>query len=175
LDLVIVFVGVYVIGARGQLAISTSRDAWGITLAVCASIAFAMWQDGIEDFETRVESSPSRLWFLAFVFLVSYTIVVTVAYAKGHAPRFDRTDTLVLGANGLRVALVYWLLNLAIRRAGPLLPAIILLVQVPLTILLDRAVLATMVSTQLWIGAVLITLGTVSVLLQELDAPQPSH
>jgi drug/metabolite transporter (DMT)-like permease len=148
----------------------TFGDAVGSIYALVAGVSFALWAEAMERVERRLCSRGERCLLLGLVFLASYAVIITIVYAKASGPPgLSNSDIVIVALNGIRVAVVYFLMNVAIRLAGPLLPSIILVSEVPITMIIDHLVLGTVLPGQLLVGALAIVLGTLSVLSDELS------
>jgi drug/metabolite transporter (DMT)-like permease len=164
----LVALGVWLANADPNFHVRTGADLTGSMIALIAGASFALWAYLMDRVEDRVPRASTRMRLLALVFFASYTLLVTAAWLREDAAPIGRYALNVLALNGVRVAIVYYLFQLAIRRAGPLLPSVVVVVQVPLTMLVDHVWLRTTIPPQLIIGATLIVLGIVALLSDEL-------
>jgi drug/metabolite transporter (DMT)-like permease len=99
---------------------------------------------------------------MAFVFLISYVGVVSMAYFSGRRPVVNVLALGILVLNGLRVALVYVIYHAAVRRLGALLASVIVALKVPLTMLWDSRLLNQPPVRNLVFGAAAIVLGAMT-------------
>jgi hypothetical protein len=87
------------------------------------------------------------------------------------------TDVLLIVGNGLRVAIVYVVFQLAVRRGGPLLAVVVGILQVPLTLVFEALLLGSAVDARLAIGVAAAFAGTAALCIDqaEQDATAPSR
>lgn len=162
LVLALVSVGTWVITADDDFSIRSGSQLYGSLAAILAGVSFAVWADRVDDIEARAPSMSDRLMSLALVFLTTYALVISVEYLIGESPRYPVTDLVILIGNGFRVAAVYVLFQVAISYAGPLIPTIIVVLQVPLTMMFEHILLDTPIPNRLIVGAVAIGIGGAS-------------
>jgi drug/metabolite transporter (DMT)-like permease len=105
----------------------------------------------------------SLVFFLCYVALLTYSFFFTPA-----PPALSTTDYLVLVLNGVRVAVVHVLYVFAVKKAGPLLAGVLVVLMVPMTFPFDRVWNNAVISTPLVLGSVLIVLSAVGLLSDEL-------
>jgi drug/metabolite transporter (DMT)-like permease len=165
---VVVLLGVWITAAQSDLRFQSGPALIGSLIALGAGASFASWAYLMEGVEVSIERTHLRMKLLAAVFFGSYAVLVTITWLMGHRAQLSPEALTVLGLNGVRVAAVYYLFQLAVKRAGPLLPSVVVVLQVPLTMLWDHVWLKTVIPTQLFLGAGLIMLGIVAFLSDEL-------
>ena len=164
--IILVSAGTWVITAQQGFSVSSERSAIGSGLAILAGVSFAVWGDLAEDVEQRIGGVAPRLRLLGLVFLGSFLVVLPFALQQGFR-QLRTLDVLIIGANGVRVAIVYVLLQAAIRNAGPLLTFTLLAAQVPLTFIWDSLFLGTQTASALVLGAAAIVTGGVALVVRE--------
>jgi len=168
LALALVVIAALVVNLDPGFILRSGDNAIGSLIAVSAGASFALWTFTLDELKARMRSMAARLRTLSLVFMTSFTLLVTLGYLRGGSPSLSTRDFAILSINGLRVAVVHLLYQLAIEKAGPLLASIILVFMVPLTFPFDRFWNGALISTQLVIGALLIVLAAVGLLGDEL-------
>ena len=131
----------------------------GSLLALAAGASFALWADIADDIETRVRSMSSRFGVLASVFSLTFGVAAVAAWVLGPFPHLSATDAAIIVGNGLRVAVVYVVFQLAVRRGGPLLAVVVATLQVPLTLLFEALLLEVPLEAGLLIGVAAAEIG----------------
>ncbi len=151
------------------LYLKRESELIGSFVAVVAGLSFAFYAYQVGKVEKIIENVSTRMRFLAMVFCGAFATVLTVAHVSISEPISASADLAILVANGFRVALVYVIYHEAVRRAGVLIPATIVVLQVPLTMFWDARFLGTPMPRPLMIGAFLIVMGVVTLLVDELS------
>lgn len=174
LALALVSIGVLLVNMDAGFILRDRRTVAGSLIAVGAGASWAVWTYTMDALKDRMGSIAERMRTLSLVFVSSYTILVTLDYLSGSASQLSTRDHLILFLNGLRVAAVYLLYQVAIEKAGPLLASVVLVLMVPFTFPFDSVWNAASASPQLMIGAALIVLAAVGLLSDELRRAQPA-
>lgn len=148
-------VGAILIVADQNFAFPMNSSAtYGSILAVCGGAGFAVFGTSLEKIERGKHSLSSRLSFMGVTFAISCGVVLAVAYLAHRVPAtIDNRSMTILVLNGLRVAVVYLLYQVAVRHIGALLAGILITLDVPLTMLWDSRLLHRQVVAKLVIGA----------------------
>ena len=168
LALALVVIAAFVVNLDSGFILRSGDRAVGSLIAVLAGASFAVWTFTLDELKPRMGSVAARLRTLSLVFATSFTLLVTVGYLRGGSPPLSTRDFGILSINGLRVAVVHLLYQVAIEKAGPLLASIILVLMVPLTFPFDEFWNGALISPQLVIGALLIVFAAVGLLGDEL-------
>lgn len=134
----------------------------GSGLALAAGASFAWWADLADDIETRVDRMSARLGVLARVFGLTFAVAAATAWAIGPIESPSWTDAVIVIANGLRVAVVYVVFQLAVRRGGPLLAVVVGMLQVPLTLLSEAVWFGVALDARFSIGVAAACVGTIA-------------
>jgi len=169
LSLILVVLGIWVINVDKDFNLLGADAIIGSLISLLAGVSFAAWGYLIDEFETKSPSTPDRLRFLSHVFFGSYIILLTWVYFSGVTWTVTTENTSLLALNGVRVALVYLLFSLAIKKAGALLPSVIVIIQIPMTFYFDAILNDTSITAQLWIGSILIIVAAIGVTGDELQ------
>ena len=174
-SVVLVLAGAWILTVGRELTFQLGGPTTGSAIAIGAGVAFAIWSTAVDDIERQIKLNSTRLSFLTYVFFASFVFAITVAYIISRSPALTVADNLILAGNGLRVALVYTLFQLAVRKGGPLLAVVVAVSQVPLTLLWEHRFLSEPISTELIIGVVAITAGAVALLIDEFQTRRPTR
>jgi drug/metabolite transporter (DMT)-like permease len=151
--------GTILITVNEQFGFTGGDAIRGSVFAILAGASFALFGVAIEKIEQGNSGLAGRLRFLSGIFIVSYVCIISLAYFQGSLVSFDRTVLIVLGLNGLRVAVVYALYYAAIRRIGALFASVLVAIEVPLTMLWDWTLLNRPPGLRLIWGSIAILLG----------------
>ncbi|HEU5076206.1 MAG TPA: hypothetical protein VFU02_18565, partial [Polyangiaceae bacterium] len=140
-------------------------------------VCFALWADLADDLEARLDRMSTRLGVLMRVFWLTFGIAAVASWWLGALERPLLTDALIILGNGLRVAVVYAVFQLAVRRGGPLLAVVVGILQVPLTLLTEAWLLGATSGARLVIGVLAAFAGTIALSIdqaqQDATAPRP--
>jgi len=168
----VVLLGAWLLTARGA---STESSFVGSGLALAAGVCFALWADLADDLEARLDRMSTRLGVLARVFSLTFCGAAVAAWLSGPLPMPTLSDALIVVGNGLRVAIVYVVFQLAIRRGGPLLAVVVGILQVPLTLLSEAVLLEFRFDAGLAIGVAAAFAGTIALCIDQAqqDATAP--
>lgn len=142
---------------HGEIAFGSAADQQGSLLALGAGVTFAAFSVAFERLGRLSQSA--QLKTLGIVFAASYVTILTWAYFSGVPFVFDANATPIALANGVRVAVVYFIFIAAVERIGSLLTSVIVSLEVVLTVLWDKIFLSTSPTLGLCIGAVIILAG----------------
>lgn len=172
---VMVTLGAALLTVDDGFRIGSGRHLMGSIIALCAGFSFAVWADRTDEVKARLPDAAARWRYLAGVFGVTGAASALAAVVSGPYPALSAAGVLLVLFNGVRVAIVYALFEAAVRRVGPLLPTVLVVLQVPLTIVVERVWLGEPVSARVVMGALTIMLGG-GVLLADryLQPPVPS-
>jgi drug/metabolite transporter (DMT)-like permease len=154
--------GTLLITANDRFGFTGGSQITGSLYAILAGASFALFGVGIEKIEQSESGLAGRLRFLAMIFLISYIVIISIAYFRGRMISFDRIVLILLVLNGLRIAVVYALYYAAVRRLGALFASVLVAIEVPLTMLWDWLFLNTSPELRLIWGAVAILLGAIT-------------
>lgn len=169
LALVLVLLGAFLLNVDPGFVLRTGTAITGSLVAVAAGASFALWTFTMDELKNAFETKSERMRTLALVFFISYVVLLTYSFFFTPAPpRLSTTDYAVLILNGLRVAVVHVLYVLAVKKAGPLLASVVVVLMVPMTFPFDRMWNNATISTQLVLGSLLIVLAAVGLLSDEL-------
>jgi len=149
---------------------SDGRSLVGSLLALAAGAGFALWADIADDIETRVQTMSTRLGVLATIFSLTFGVAAAAAWILTPLPHLSATDAAIIAGNGLRVAVVYVVFQLAVRRGGPLLAVVVASLQVPLTLLFEALLLEVPLGAGLLIGVAAAVLGTMALSIDQAKA-----
>lgn len=152
--------------ASGHIA-SDGPSLVGSLLALAAGAGFALWADIADDIETRVRLMSTRLGVLASVFSLTFAVAAAAAWLLAPLPSLSAADGAIIAGNGLRVAIVYVLFQLAVRRGGPLLAVLVATLQVPLTLLFETLWLEVALDAGLLIGVSAAVAGTIALSIDQ--------
>jgi drug/metabolite transporter (DMT)-like permease len=170
--LALVLLGAFIVNIDSGFVLRTGDNIRGSLIAVAAGASFALWTFTMDELRASFTSIAVRMRTLAFIFFVSYVVLITYGYfASGHSLLTTR-DYIILSLNGVRVAFVHVLYTFAVQKAGALLASVILVLMVPLTFPFDNIWNQATISAQLIIGATLIVLAAVGLLSDELRRAQ---
>lgn len=168
LGLVVVGTTLTVADLSGEaFRLRTGSDILGSLFALGAGASFALLSIGLDEMKPQLIHLYTRLSFMTRVFLLSYVAVLTLAYLSQEAPLLDAKSLGILVANGIRVAVVYLIYLAAIRRIGALLTAVFVSFEVFLTMLWDHVLLQRAPAATLWLGAIIIVAGGLTLLMQQ--------
>jgi drug/metabolite transporter (DMT)-like permease len=174
--LVVSLLGAWLLTAHagGNIA-GDGASLWGSLLALAAGASFALWADVADDMETRMRSMSTRFGVLASVFSLTFAVAALAAWVLAPVPSLSAADAAIIAANGLRVAVVYILFQLAVRRGGPLLAVVVATLQVPLTLLFEALWLDVALDRGLLIGVAGAVAGTIALSVDqaEVDGAPP--
>ena len=142
--------------------------------AIGAGACFALFAVALEKVASSQQRFLTKLRSLAMVFFASFVVVSAVAYYAGSRPTADWVTWGILVANGVRVAFVYVFFYAAIERIGALLTSVLVSLEVGLTMLWDFILLGKEPAATLWIGAIIIVFGGLTLVVQD-EARTPAH
>lgn len=160
-SVVLVVFAAVVIAADDHMQFSAGAPLTGSLLAITGGLTFAVFTVALDKIDRTNATRAGRLFFLGIVFFVSYSALVTVAYLTHKPVPLETTTLLILGGNGLRVALVYALYQAAIRRIGGILTSVIVALEVPLTMVFESVILDRPPSTRLIVGSIGVLAGAI--------------
>jgi drug/metabolite transporter (DMT)-like permease len=170
----VVLLGAWLLTARGA---SAEASLAGSGLALAAGVCFALWADLADDLEVDTDRMSARLGVLTRVFSLTFCVAAVAAWLSGQVQMPTLSDALIVIGNGLRVAIVYVLFQLAIRRGGPLLAVVVGILQVPLTLLSEALLLELHFDAGHTIGVAAAFAGTIALCIdqaqQDATAPRP--
>ena len=148
----------------------------GSGLALAAGACFAIWADLADDIEARLDRMSTRFELLARIFGLTFCVAAAAAWLLGPLARPSTIDALIIVANGLRVAIVYIVFQLAVRRGGPLLAVVVAILQVPLTLLSEMVLLDASIDARFAIGVAAAFAGTIALCIDQARAdPTAPH
>jgi drug/metabolite transporter (DMT)-like permease len=165
--------GVWFANSDAAFSLRLGPQLTGSSIAIAAGASFAVWAYVIDVAEDKIKRVSSRMEMLALVFLGSYAILLTAAWLTGSEVPRGRFEVILLTLNGLRVGVVYYLFQLAVRKAGPLLPSVVVVIQIPMTMFVDHVWLGTEIGRNLMIGGAIIVLSVIGLLTDELQRANP--
>ncbi len=169
LAVILVVVGLIIIVAdlsNSGFQFKSGDDVVGSLLALGAGFCFAVFAISLDKMCEKYSNFVSELNLLFQVFSLSYIGVVSFAFFMKRVPQLDPAAITILCLNGLRVAIVYWIFMAAIRRIGSLLTIVIVSFEVFLTMLWDHLWLDKAPPVTLWLGAIIIVAGSLTLLTQ---------
>jgi len=140
----------------------TGASLVGSGLALAAGASFAWWADLADDVETRVDRMSDRLAVLARVLGLTFGVAAAAAWWLGPLEMPSLTDALIIMGNGLRVAIVAVVFQLAVRRGGPLLAVVVGILQVPMTLLSEALWLGVALDARFSLGVAAACVGTIA-------------
>lgn len=167
--LLLVTLGAFLVNCGEGFTLRTGNDLTGMGIAIGAGVCFALWTFFMGEIEDETRSSTARLRLLATIFFASYTVAISFGYFGDTRPALTSTEIGILALNGLRVAVVYLLFQLAIKYAGPLLATVVVVLQVPLTFPFDHWFNKAPITPTLILGATLIVLAAMGLLSDEIQ------
>lgn len=169
LALVLVLLGAFIVNIDGGFVLRTGDNITGSLIAVAAGASFALWTFTMDEIKASFTSPAERMRTLAYVFFLSYVVLLTYGfYFAPSTSQLTTPDYIILVLNGLRVAVVYMIYVFAVKKAGPLLASVILVLMVPMTFPFDSIWNKATISAQLIVGSILIILAAVGLLSDEL-------
>ncbi|HEY6728258.1 MAG TPA: DMT family transporter [Polyangiaceae bacterium] len=172
--ILVVLLGAWLLAARGDAG---EASFVGSGLALAAGCCFAIWADLADDFEARLDRMSTRLGLLARVFALTSGVAAAATWFSETLGQPSLTDALLIAGNGLRVAIVYVVFQLAVRRGGPLLAVVVSILQVPLTLVSEALLLGAAVDARLAIGVAAAFAGAISLCIDQArqDAAAPGR
>ena len=171
------------VATAGMLMLAENEGAWfqsggdaiGFAIALLAALSMAAYTVAMESVEEYIFDTHARLVYMTRMFFALFAVFLVIAFfAEEHSPMGLPTLAIV-GANGLRVAAVYFMFCIAIDKAGPLIASCVAVLQVPLTLLFDSVFMATGPTRALGWGTTLILAGTAVLLAEELSRARASE
>ena len=145
----------------------TGASLVGSGLALAAGASFAWWADLADDIEMRVDRMSARLGVLARVLGLTFGVAAAAAWWLDPLEMPALTDALVIIGNGLRVAIVSVVFQLAVRRGGPLLAVVVAILQVPLTLLSEALWLGVSLDARFSIGVAAACVGAIALSIDQ--------
>jgi len=134
----------------------------GSGLALAAGASFAWWAALADDIEARIDRMSARIGVLVRVFGPTFAVAASAAWWFGPIERPSLSDALIVIGNGLRVAIVCVVFQLAVRRGGPLLAVVVGILQVPLTLLSEALWFGVTLDVRFSIGVAAAVVGTIA-------------
>jgi drug/metabolite transporter (DMT)-like permease len=169
LALVLVLLGAFLVNIDSGFVLRTGSNITGSLIAIAAGASFALWTFTMDELKSSFGTPAERMKTLALVFFISYVVLLTYAFFFApKLPALSSMDYIVLILNGLRVAIVHVIYVFAVKKAGPLLASIIVVLMVPMTFPFDSIWNKATISIQLIMGSVLVVLAAIGLLSDEL-------
>jgi drug/metabolite transporter (DMT)-like permease len=169
LALVLVMLGAFLVNIDSGFVLRTGSNITGSLIAIAAGASFALWTFTMDELKSSFGTPSERMKTLALVFFICYVALLTYAFFfNPKLPTLTSLDYIVLILNGLRVAIVHVIYVFAVKKAGPLLASVIVVLMVPMTFPFDSIWNKATISIQLIMGSILVVLAAIGLLSDEL-------